>query len=292
MKANAITRIVIFSIVILVLMAILFAGISVKYLVSSVENFDWKEGLTVYGMTDGTIASTGSVPAEDIRRLEIQWVSGSITIKPGDTDRITFSENSGLPEDQQMVWKQSGDRLQIQYQKKWVFFGLGVNTSFSRKDLVITVPRDWSCDSLSIDSVSAAVDVTDQAADGIDLENVSGRCTFTDCTAKEVSATTVSGNVSFIGSAEDFEFETVSGDCSITALAGRLPEDVQMDSVSGDLELTLPEDTGFTASLDSVSGDISTEFPTTVAHGDHTHGDGSCRINADTVSGDIIIRKG
>ena len=56
--------------------------------------------------------------------------------------------------------------------------------------------------------------------------------------------------------------------------------------------LTLPADCGFSASMDSLSGNITTEFETTNVNGSYVYGDGSCIIDADTMSGNITIRKG
>ena len=60
----------------------------------------------------------------------------------------------------------------------------------------------------------------------------------------------------------------------------------------GFLDLTLPEDTGFSVDLDGMSCDFSSEFETTLRNGRHTYGDGHCRIDMDGMSSDVIIRKG
>lgn len=41
-----------------------------------------------------------------------------------------------------------------------------------------------------------------------------------------------------------------------------VPNLIKMDSMSGDLTLTLPEGAGFTVSLDAMSSDFSSDFPT------------------------------
>lgn len=288
MKANAITRIVIFSIVIVLLMGLLAVGLGVGFLAGNMRNIFSYTGIQMSGMTDGTVASSGSVPANQIRNLEIDWVAGSIVIKPDDVDTISFAETTGLSENEQMVWKQSGDRLKIQFAREWPVFSFGFHMDHS-KDLVVTVPRDWICNELDITSVSSRVEVSELKITDFDLENVSGRCTFTACTVDTASFTTVSGDVTFEGAVDNLDCESVSGNCNLTV--NNTPRRIDMDSVSGDLIIMLPADTGFTASLDSVSGDISTEFPTTVSRGNHTYGDGHCRIDADTVSGNVIIRE-
>lgn len=277
---SAVIRIVIFGILIVVMIAALlgtYFGISVlSYASDAVIN-------------DGTLASSGSVSADQIRDIEIQWVSGSITIEKGDTENIQFSETSGLDEDQKLVWKQSGDRLIIQFSKPTSFsiISFGSFSDFS-KDLVVTVPNDWVCDELDIDSVSARIDVTAIQANEIDLVNVSGSCSFESCVARQFISETVSGSVYYEGQLDELDFNTVSADC--TAALSNSPSEIELEGVSGDLTLVLPADCGFTVSLDSVSGDFSSDYATTSSNSRHIYGDGSCKISADSVSGDIRIK--
>lgn len=270
MKTNAIVRIVIFSLIILILLGILVTGLGIG---SLIDHFTSRvtEG-------QGTIipGSSNQISPDGIRNLNIEWVNGSITIQPGDTNVITVSESGNFPENNEMICRQSGDTLTIQFSKAKVSMSIEFNFS---KDLVITVPRNWQCEELDISSVSAE----------IDLENVSGNCTFENCSTDEMTVETVSGNVNFNGTLNTMDCNTVSANCTLAT--DSFPKDLSMDSVSGDLILELPEGCGFTASLDSMSGSISSEFETTASKNHHTHGDGGCRITADTMSGDIIIRK-
>lgn len=77
-----------------------------------------------------------------VHNIEIDWAAGSITVQPGDTDKIIFSETEVREENLKMVWKQSGDKLVIQFCKdnfNWNGFNFGSDLS---KDLIVTVPRD------------------------------------------------------------------------------------------------------------------------------------------------------
>lgn len=284
MKSNAIIRIVLFSLAIVILVGILVGGIGFRsYLGNKVENSITRR----FTLEDGATASTGSVPASQIRDIEIQWVAGNITIQPGDTDSITFAESSGVPEADQMVWKQSGDKLILQFSQ--AKFSFDFTTDFA-KDLIVTVPQDWSCSDLDIDAVSADLDISGLTVNEMDIETVSGKCDLSGCGVNKIALETVSGDLAFEGTLERMDFESVSATC--TATLSNTPKELDFDSLSGDLILTLPENTGFTAKIDSLSGEISSEFPTTVSKNTHTYGDGGCRINADTMSGSMLIKKG
>lgn len=279
MKANAIIRIILFSISIVILLTIMIVGIALNGIQFHFANF---------GIQGGTVASEGSVTADQIRDLQIEWVSGSVTIQTADTDTITFRETGASDEKDTMVWKHTGDKLQIQFQKPRVWFGFsfGIDTN-SSKDLVVTVPSDWKAQDLQITSVSAEVTAHGITADTLALDNVSAQCILTSCTLQELEVQTVSGAVDVTGSVNDISLETVSADCTLTLAYGT--SEIEMDSVSGDLDLYLPANQGFEAELDAVSGDISTTFSTIVENGTHTHKDGSLKIDANSVSGDITI---
>lgn len=287
MKTNAIVRIVLFSIAIFLLLSMLTAVLTFDLL--SVNLFDPKSPFGTSPDVSGNPASAGSVSAESVKNIQIEWVSGSITVQPGDVSEITFSETEGLPEDQRMIWKQSGDTLVIQFSKPRASFGIFGLKGPSAKDLVVTVPREWQCNALKIDSVSARINVSSVTVQTAELANVSGECSFQACSAASFQAETVSGNVNFEGTAQKLHFSTVSANCT-AAISGN-PKEIDMDSVSGDLRLTLPDITGFTASLDSTSGDPSISFPVTSSRNTYTYADGACRITASSVSGDLIIGK-
>ena len=204
----------------------------------------------------------------------------------GDTDQILFSESGNISEDLQMIWHQSGDTLTIQFCRTQGFLGIHSNIS---KDLVVTVPRDYAFRELDIESVSARISASGLIAEEVDLENVSGTCVFENCGAQKMTADTVSGSVTFSGSLAALQCSTVSGDCTLKAV--NTPEELSLDGVSGDLILELPESCGFTAEIDSLSGTISSDFETVLSKDRRIYGDGSCRISADTTSGNMIIRK-
>lgn len=263
MKGNAITRIVLYSILLLVLIGILLAGLGIGLFVRGLEYIPWP---SFDGISGGTVSDSGSVDADLIREIEVNWVGGSIIIEPGDTDTITFSETSHGSGSRQMVWKQSGGKLRIQFSnQRWSF---DVRADYS-KDLVITVPRDWAGEQLNINCVSADATVRGIQFSSVDFETVSGDLRYTGVCAK-------------------LDCESVSGNCIAVLTAA--PREVSLDSVSGNLDITLPDGTGYSATIDSLSGRLSSDFLS--AYGDHTYGDGRCRIDADTLSGDVVIRKG
>ena len=69
------------------------------------------------------------------------------------------------------------------------------------------------------------------------------------------------------------------------------PNSIDLDSVSGQLVVVLPENTGFTAELDSLSGKMYSDFSTTYQDDTMCYLDGACKITMDSVSGNLRIRQ-
>ena len=285
MKTNAVVRIVVYSLVIIILLGILLAGIGVN--VFSVNHM-------ISGDPDvevHTLDMNGSVSANAVNNISIEWVAGSVTIKPEDTDKISFSESDVEDEKMKMVWKLDGSTLKLQYCKESIKFpSFGINfTGNLSKDLLITVPRDWACDTLRIDCASATVNAQDLTIREVDFDGASGTCSFENCHVDELDLDTASGDVVFSGTLNALDCDAASANCEITV--SNVPQRFDIDTASGDLELTLPDGCGFTCGLDTMSGRFSSDFETTTNNGHHVHGDGSCRINVSAMSGDVTIKK-
>lgn len=276
MKRNAIARIVIYSVLLLVLVGMLLSWLNN-------EGFYWEQDSGNY------ITGGGSIDMREIENLQIEWVSGNVdvTIVPETESQITFSESNG--EETPMVYEIKGKTLVIRYSKQAVNVSFG-NYSGPKKDLTVEIPASWSCQSVDISAVSANVNVLLMEAGDVEIENVSGKTElWLENGGNRVSIETVSGDVSFIGQCKEFECNSVSGNCDVY-LDGAAKE-ISLESISGDLNVSLFKEYGFTASIDSVSGKIYSDFSTTVSGGTHSYGDGKTRIDAETVSGNIYIRE-
>lgn len=233
--------------------------------------------------------SAGSADPAAIREIKIDWIAGSVTVEPGDGQEITFGESGTATGKYEMVWKQSGDTLTIQYSKDSNTPGFGLHIGDGSKDLSVTVPRNWICDSLELETASADLTVRDLTIRDMEIDSASGTAKFENCTVSSLDIDTASGDVTFTGSLNELDFEAASA--SFTGVLENVPDKVKMDSMSGDLTLTLPEDAGFTVSLDAMSSDFSSDFPTVKKNKSYVCGDGHCEIDVNAMSGDVAILK-
>lgn len=311
MRTNAIIRIIIFSIVICILLVLLIGGIhwgkggfwtyrsSPETLPPLLDDADSPTQSSDTANPSGTAASSGSTqPAgttqpsgsaksNSLDKLSIDWLSGTITIRPGDTDTILYEETGVTDSKYQMVVKEKGGTLHLQYCKDGIRLGWPMTL---HKDLTITVPRDWVCRELEIDAASATVEMEDLTVQEFDLNTASGACQIVNCKVSDMDVDTASGDVDFSGTLQSFECDSASA--KITLVLDNVPNQIEVDTASGDVDLTLPADAGFTAQVDGMSTRFSSEFSTTTQNSRYICGDGACSIQVDAMSADVTIRKG
>lgn len=280
MKTNAIIRIILFSIAILVLTGILLTVLSVGMFMVDTDG----NNLPIAG--DG-LTNSGAVGADEIQNIQIEWAAGPITILPdANTNQITITETAPENEKYHMVYRKNGNTLEIQFQEESVTFG--INNTIS-KELCITVPANWICNSLEIDAASSSVLVSDMTIDDISFDSASGACRFDNCNVGDLDVNTASGNVEFTGTLNGLDCESASGKCYIAV--DNVPDSICIEAASGDLELHLPENCGFSADIETLSGDFNTDYAIVKEDDRHVHGDGSCLIEVRALSGNVSIHK-
>lgn len=231
------------------------------------------------------LSGPSSVDASLISNLDIQWAAGSIQIIAGNTESITFTESGGgiTP----LAYAVEEGTLTIRYREP-KFPSIFVDEP--KKDLTITVPKFWTC-SYSVESASATLYAYDLRAYSFDLECASGECKFDGCYIENMRIDTASGSILYEGQLDSLDCNAVSAD--FVGIFSETPDWIRMDSVSGDLDITLPSDSGFRATTNGISTKVISEFDTSYNNGVYQHsGDDNCNINFSGVSGMILIQKG
>lgn len=232
-----------------------------------------------------------SLDPRQIREIDIEWAAGNITIKPADVDTIQLSEAAHAESKHAMIWKQNNDKLTIRFSENVHFdfnFGISINDVVA-KDLTILVPMGWECDSLEIDAASATVDVKNLVIKEVDFDGASGTCNFVNCVVSELDLDTASGDIYFTGSLDVLDCDAASA--SVFAVFDNVPSRIDMDSMSGDLDITLPSNAGFTVSMDALSSDFVSDFGYSQNREGYYRGDGKCKITMDAMSGDLYLRE-
>ncbi len=228
---------------------------------------------------------------ENLREISIEWALGDIFIQTADVEKLEVREvNQHQDKVGDMVVNSlSPNKLVIRYSESATWnMGLQLDGSLG-KDLYITIPADFVLRSLNVNAASAALTVQNAAIQEVDFDGASGTCEFVNCDLDELDIDTASGDITFSGWLNELDCDAASA--SVRAVFENTPQRIDMDSMSGDLDITLPENAGFTVTMDSMSTDLTTDVRCTYKNGSYLYGDGACRITMDAISGDVYVRK-
>lgn len=251
MRTNAIIRIILFSLVIVLLLAILVVGIGF-------DQFMFRG--------TGTVANEASVSAADVSDLHINWAAGSITIQTGETDQITFQETGEITEKTAMVYSLTGSTLSIDFAKSSHVIGFG---NLPSKDLIITVPADWLCRELELDAASVNVNVIGLTVESVDLDGAAMKFRF-------------DGSI--------YALDCDGASCEINVVTATNPHSIDIDGASCELALTLPADCGFLVQMDGLGCSFESNADYQTSDGSYMYGDRYCKVNADGLSCQVDIR--
>ena len=315
MHNHAALRLVLWSVVALLLVAILLF-----FLLGGAHRFkflkNWTAGVISHTYPNGEKYTVGDTTlTEPVRDIRINWISGTVTICVRDdiTDiRLTETIDGTAPDaandpDRQMHWLLDDHVLYIQYCASKVFTG---SIHWGDKQLTVEIPAAYvtSLEHLSIDAVSAGVEGNGLSSlQELEIDSVSGSVQLQNISSSRAKISTVSGEIRLHEVAFDtLDLDTTSGKAEISGCLGRVKLDttsgalrltsrtplhaLDADTVSGDIDLYLPEDTeGFTVNFDHVSGKFSCAFPMTSQKDTYIYGKGVALFAVDTVSGDVRI---
>lgn len=302
MKSNAIVRIIIWSTVILLLSGILIWMLGVRFdifpdiLYHSSSGERWSEAVPV--ATEFVVTPVQPLPNEEklafpseINEVDIDWAAGDIVIMGKDVDKITVSESDVSDERYSLQYQVRGNKLEIIFCEERLMAGFGISFGADlRKDLYIEVPKNWVGRSIEIDAASANVEMYDITLQKMDFDGASGTCDFQNCQISDLDIDTASGDVYFSGTLDSLDFDAASA--SFTGDLQNTPSRIDMDSMSGKLDIALPEDCGYSLTMDDLSSSFRSDFQDTeMKHKSHVYGDGRCRINVDGMRCDVTIRK-
>ena len=233
-----------------------------------------------FGSAEDPVAASELLTGID--EIEIHWLTGDVYLVESDTDGVTFQEDyTGSNEDYRMRYKVSNGKLTIQPCKSKLFGSIDL----PRKALTVFLPDTLTLDKITVETVSADVELMGGSVDTLSINTTSGNITGPGLSAKEYELGTVSGDISLTAlpaGSSAIDCETVSGEVRISCTAH--PDEIDFNSVSGNLRLTLPKGScRYTLDFSTVSGDRDTDR--FISGGDET-----CDITAETVSGNVELQ--
>ena len=163
---------------------------------------------------------------------------------------------------------------------------LNINTASG--DLIL---KEVRCGDLRINTASGDIDMSNVEALTMGFNSASGDICGKGIQVQEsLNCTTASGDVDFVGSAGNVKFGSGSGDLCVRC-NGAL-QSVSVGTGSGDVDLILEGITGMEITTKVQSGDVEIDWrgqDSCVKNATSTFGDGSCKVQVKTGSGDVSV---
>ena len=251
-RPAAVVGIVVWSLVFCLLGSLLTAGLAGNgFHIVSIGGFDVLSfGGFVY--EDAHEYNVGNATVEEnITDLEIQWVTGNVTVIPSEDGVITVTEDYGGEDtDCRLRWRVYDGKLTVQFRKSTLF---GSVTSL-HKDLTVAIPASMLEAMGDVEIAVFSGDVTYTGnADELTLDAVEGTLTVSgDVGDMEVDS--VDAGVFFRGGIRRGVFDCVDADVTMYL---DMATDLDFDQVDGDVLLYLSEEIeGFSVEMDSLDGDV------------------------------------
>lgn len=326
MRAAGIIRIIVGLVIAVLLTAILVvlltgnnifsrAGLDGGWISNIVDRATYYSGGVDEDSDQIIVSEQASVPAENITKIKIDWVAGSVNLRVGTSDQIVFSESSyrNLTDRQKMRYTVSDSGvLQIHFCEDLenIFDWFNVDANMPAKTLTMEVPASLmaTLTEVEVDTVSANISLSGVYGSKTELSSVSGEVRCADAMLKDldlsstsgtivsennkadlVNVDNVSGSIWIEGEYTRIDVDTVSGSTNLSLAVS--PERIEVDGVSGEIKVALPEGASFTAKLDTVSGNLTCAFPGTLGSDLVVVGDGAASYRFNTVSGSLTIDK-
>ncbi len=260
-------------------------------------------------MTEETIDKTFNVTGAAM--LELNNICGSVQILPGQEDLIQVTAVKHLHSgDENLTRIEITQGTDGTVRASSLYTDSVINLLCSMKpcdvDFVVKVPLNCSMklngvsNSVKVEGISGAFKVKTVSGDvslrelngEIRLHAVSGNI-YGEHLTGSLHLDIVSGDVAMDDSAfQSIRAETVSGNLQLQTALTEGP--YQFHSVSGDICLWLPADTGCLAELHSMSGDLVSVFPVSATSHSLVHqvvkiGDGGTQVLVNSVSGSLRL---
>lgn len=310
-KNTAYLKIIVWSVVAVALAVLLVLG--VIFGSRSSLSFIGFDG-SYYKDSQKYTAGAGEVPADEVEHVALVWTSGDVEISVYDGETVRMEESAGreLSEGEKLHYFNDEGTLRIQFQESGrKFHFLSGTRDKVKKNLRLEIPRETASrlKVLSIETTSADVDVSYIQTEQMLLDTVSGDFRVWESKMEKLKWDTVSGNLDgqsleigerffgdsisgntrLSGTVKEIDLTSVSGDMKISST--QCPVKVRTDTVSGEVSLCIPEDTGFTYEMDGVSGKVYMDLPVLRNKDGGVYKDGEADFYFETVSGDVNIEK-
>ena len=221
---------------------------------------------------------------DEITALDIDWISGSVTLVEDETiTGVKIEEVTTLEKENEWVHSYvDNGKLMVKFfaANTWCSKTFGY-----KKELTVTYHP--GLESVNVDLTSGSLKAQSITANNVMIDMTSGNATIDNVIANKVDVDLTSGDISIKNiTANEFDADLTSG----TITTGfTLINKASFDLTSGKINLTLPLDGG-TVKVSKTSGSVNTERECSISNNTYKFGTGLAEIKVSMTSGKLTIK--
>ena len=220
---------------------------------------------------------------ENITSLDVDWISGTITlVEDENIEGVKIEETINTSDQNCFVHSYlNNGELKVKYFKSGY-----VSHEFNlKKELTITYKP--GLDKIRIDLTSGILKAETVTAAKFELDMTSGNTKINTLTADDVDTEATSGTIEITKvNAKTLDADMTSGTYNV---GFDKIEKASFDMTSGTINMTLPEDGG-TVKVSKTSGTVTTDRECKISENTYTFGSGSADVKVSMTSGKLRIK--
>ncbi len=234
---------------------------------------DANTGLTIGEAGDSKTYQKGpaTLGVGNLRELTIDWLGDSVSVKAYDGNEVQLSETANIA----LV-----DTTTLHYtltpegELKICFCRPGTRIKakdMPEKHLLVLLPRTLCLDEVEVNGISQRVAIDEICCKSLELNGVTDCTMLSRCRMKHLESSSVDGN--------------------LEAVFDQLPEDIELNNVSGSIVFHIPSDAGMTIEMDGPKTRLHSDLPFRKRGGDWVLGNGACKVEVSSVGGEIFVKQ-
>jgi len=210
-----------------------------------------------------------SFDGQKVEEIEIEWCHDSVQLLAYDGTAVVISETADtqLNDLTTMYHYLTADgELKIAFGKP------GTKIKYPgvpNKRLLVMVPRSLGLDKVEVNGLDHALRMDNVACERVELNSVTSNVVLNECKIEEL------------------EVNGIHTDLESTF--GQMPGRIEMNSVSGNTKLYVPEDAGMEVEMNGMNQSFDCELPVGSKGGKKVVGNGACKIECNGVSSSLRI---
>ncbi|HGM3773450.1 TPA: DUF4097 domain-containing protein [Clostridioides difficile] len=289
-------------------LSIVFVSLLIGTIISHSFNFPFNILNPKYNYDNYIVAKNESF-SDKINDINVDWISGEVRIKRSDSNKIKLIQKipSNFSKKKLAKIMVDGDSLSI-YDNSADIYSTYIRSNTVEANTVSgAIGLSGNINKINLDTTSGHIDVAKLNSknatlkstsgeiqlsgkiDVLNLETTNGDINLKDIYNKNLTCSSVSGKMNLSGVFSDIKAESTSSNIKITS--SKMLSSLYCETTSANVDLSIPDNPGFTLNFDKVSGVLDSDFELN-RHSDlYTYKNGITDLYLSTTNGNLTIIK-